>query len=228
MTKPNHVGIIVDGNRRWAKQQGLPSLEGHRHGYKRVQEVARWLFDQGVSWATFYLFSTENWRRSQTEVDYLFKLFEDSIKQEAKQLAADGIRLRFVGDRIVLKPTIQQLMLEAEEITKSGLHGNLVAAINYGGRPAIVEAIRSLAKSSTDLSSLTEEQFKTKLNTKDLPDLDLIIRTSGEQRLSNFLLWEAAYAELYFSPKFFPDFQKEDLDLALDWYDNRTRRFGGN
>jgi len=228
MALPNHVGVIVDGNRRWAKQRGLTSLEGHRQGYQKVHEAARWLFDQGVVWATFYLFSTENWRRAPEEVAYIFKLFEDTIKTDTANLVKDGIRCYFVGNRGELRPALQELMNQAEEQTKFGRKGNLVAAINYGGRAAIIDGVRQLARSGAALINLTEEQLKQSLSTKDLPDLDLVIRTSGEQRLSNFLLWEAAYAELYFSPNFFPDWQKEDLRLALDWYATRQRRFGAN
>lgn len=228
MELPNHIGVIVDGNRRWAKAQGLPAMEGHRQGYRRVQQMARWLFKRQVAWVTFYLFSTENWQRHPTEVKYLFKLFENSIKTETSKLVKDGIRLLFVGDRLALPTPLPKLMAAAEQATKAGRKGNLVAAINYGGRQAIVEGVKQLARQGQDLRQLTAEQLKASLTSRELPDLDLVIRTSGEQRLSNFLLWESAYAELYFSPKYFPEFDEADLESVLDWYSRRQRRFGGD
>lgn len=226
MTRPTHVGIIVDGNRRWARQHGLPTLEGHRRGYARVKEMARWLIGRGVPWATFYLFSTENWSRAKDEVAYLMALLEEGLKRDVEEYVRDGIRLRFVGDRDGLSDRIRDGMARAEERTAGGTQGTMVGAINYGGHHDIARAVQRLARSGTDLTTVTPEQLKGALSTVALPSLDLIIRTSGEQRLSNFLLWEAAYAELYFTPTHFPDFDEVELDRALEWYAGRERRHG--
>lgn len=226
MTLPTHVGIIVDGNRRWARQHVLPTLEGHRRGYARVKEVARWLIGRGVPWATFYLFSTENWSRVKEEVVYLMALLEEGLNRDVDEYIRDGIRLQFVGDREGLSDAIRNGMAAAEERTAGGTRGTMVGAINYGGHHDIVRAIQSLARAGTDLATVTSEQLKGALSTAALPPLDLVIRTSGEQRLSNFLLWEAAYAELYFTPTHFPDFNEAELDRALEWYTSRERRHG--
>lgn len=226
MGLPTHVGIIVDGNRRWAKQRGLPTLEGHRRGYTRVKEVARWLINRGVPWATFYLFSTENWSRAKGEVQYLMALLEEGLSRDVEEFVRDGIRMRFVGDRDRLSDRIRAGMARAEEATAGGTRGTVVSAIDYGGRHDIISAIRRLARNSVDLTACTPEQLQSALSTADLPPADLIIRTSGEQRLSNFLLWESAYAELYFASVHFPDFSEADLDAALAWYDGRERRYG--
>lgn len=226
MSPPTHVGIIVDGNRRWARARGLPTFEGHRHGYRRVQEVGRWLIERGVTWATFYLFSTENWKRSEEEVGYLMRLIEGALETDIEGFVRDGIRLRFVGSRARLSPRLQELMARAERETSPGARGNIVAAINYGGQQDIVEGIQKLARGGEDLSGVTADQLKAALSTATLPPADLIIRTSGEQRLSNFLLWESAYAELYFTPTHFPDFDATELDRALAWYAGRDRRLG--
>jgi len=226
MPPPNHVAIIVDGNRRWAKAKGLPSLEGHRQGYQRVKEVARWLFKRGVGWASFYLFSRENWSRSAEEVAYLFNLLDQGLEKDIDEFVRDGIRLCFAGSRKELQPRTQELMRQAEARTAAGTKGTIVACINYGGQQEIVEGVQRLAKQGSDLAHLTAEQLKASLTTSALPPVDLMIRTSGEKRISNFLLWELAYAELYFTPTLFPDFLENDLDTALAWYQERERRFG--
>ncbi len=226
MGSPTHIGVIVDGNRRWARQHGLPTLEGHRRGYARVKEVGRWFINRGVPWVTFYLFSTENWTRSKEEVGYLMRLLEEGLERDVEEFVRDGIRLRFVGNRTRLNPQLQALMANAEVTTASGTRGTIVAAINYGGQQDIVEGVQALARAGTDIATLTCEQLKSALSTAALPPADLIIRTSGEQRLSNFLLWESAYAELYFAPVHFPDFSESDLDVALEWYASRERRHG--
>lgn len=223
---PTHVGVIVDGNRRWAKAKGLPTLEGHRAGYARVKELARWFFARGVKWASFYLFSRENWNRSKEEVGYLMGLLENSLRRDVEEFVRDSIRLTFAGGRQGLTPTIQTLMAEAEAATASGNRGTIVACINYGGQQEIVEAVQRLAATHSDLAKLTSEELKAAMTTAELPPCDLIIRTSGEQRISNFLLWEAAYAEIYFTPTLFPDFSEANLDEALSWYAERQRRFG--
>ncbi len=223
---PVHVGVIVDGNRRWAKARGLPTLEGHRAGYARVKEVARWLFARGVKYASFYLFSRENWNRSQEEVSYLMALFEKGLADDAEEFKRDSIRMVFAGGRDKLSPRIQELMDRTEGETSGGAAGTIVACINYGGQQEIVEAVRRLAQSGQDLAMLTPERLKSAMTTAALPPADLIIRTSGEQRLSNFLTWESAYSELYFTPVLFPDFTEGKLEEALAWYAERNRRFG--
>ncbi len=226
MSQPKHVAVIVDGNRRWAKAKNLPSLEGHRAGYTRVKELARWLFARGVKFASFYLFSRENWNRSAEEVAYLFNLLDDGLERDVKDFVRDGIRLRFAGSRTELKPRTQKLMRQAEAETAAGTKGTIVACINYGGQQEIVEGVRKLAAEGTNLAELTPEGLKAGLTTAQVPPVDLMIRTSGEQRISNFLLWELAYAELYFTPVLFPDFSEKNLDEALVWYHSRERRFG--
>ncbi|MDO8599018.1 MAG: polyprenyl diphosphate synthase, partial [bacterium] len=206
--------------------RGLPTFEGHRHGYRRVQEVARWLIDRGVTWVTFYLFSTENWKRSEEEVGYLMRLLEGALENDIADFVRDGIRLRFIGNRTRLAQRLQELMQRAEETTVGGKRGTMVAAINYGGQQDVVEGVQQLVRDGVDCATLTAEQLKGALSTAELPPADLIIRTSGEQRLSNFLLWESAYAELYFTPVLFPDFAEADLDTALEWYAARERRHG--
>lgn len=223
---PIHVGMIVDGNRRWAKAKGLPTLEGHRAGYARVKEVARWLFARGVKYVSFYLFSRENWNRSQEEVSYLMALLEKSLSDDVQEFRLDSVRMIFAGGRDGLPQRIQELMTNMEHETSGGTGGTIVACINYGGQQEIVEAVQRLAQSGQDLTAVTSEQLKSAMTTSKLPPADLIIRTSGEQRLSNFLTWESAYSELYFTPKLFPDFSEEDAESALAWYTGRDRRFG--
>jgi len=191
-----------------------------------VQEVGRWLIDRGTQWATFYLFSTENWKRSAEEVGYLMRLLEEALENDVAGFVRDGIRLRFVGNRARLSERLQALMTRAEEATAVGVRGTIVAAMNYGGQQDIVEGVQALARTGADCSTLTSEQLKSALSTAELPPADFIIRTSGEQRLSNFLLWESAYAELYFTPTHFPDFDEAELDRALAWYASRERRLG--
>lgn len=222
----DHVGIIVDGNRRWAGERGLPKLEGHRQGYKNVRALASAIFERGVPYASFYLFSRENWNRAPEEVDYLMRLFEEILTAELDSFVQEGIKLLFIGNRTELSERLRILMGETEEKTRMGTKGNFLACINYGGQQDIVEAVRALAQQKEDLKNLNCEQLQRALSTHLAPPVDLIIRTSGEQRLSNFMVWESAYAELYFSPKFFPDFNERDLDEALGWYKLRQRRFG--
>jgi len=226
MSDIKHIAIIVDGNRRWAKVNGLLSLGGHKAGYARVKELARWIFKRGIPYASFYLFSRENWSRSKEEVAYLFDLLDDGLKNDIADFIKDGIKLQFAGGRKELRPSTRDLMARAEAKTAGGTKGTIVACINYGGQQEIVEAVRAIAGRGEDLTKLTLDGLKNSLSTASVPPVDLLIRTSGEQRISNFLLWEIAYAELYFTPTFFPDFSATDLEAALDWYKHRDRRFG--
>ncbi len=226
MSEIKHIAIIVDGNRRWARGKNLPTLEGHKAGYARVKQLARWIFNKGVPVASFYLFSRENWSRTKEEVAYLFDLLDEGLKNDIADFVKDGIKLRFAGGREQLRQSTRDLMTEAELKTAGGAKGTIVACINYGGQQEIVEAVQSLALMGSDLTKLTPEALKNSLTTAGLPAVDLMIRTSGEQRISNFLLWDIAYAELYFTPKFFPDFSEQDLEEAITWYQDRDRRFG--
>ena len=221
---PAHVGIIVDGNRRWAKQQGLSSLEGHREGYANLSRISQAAFKRGVKFLSVYAFSTENWNRPAEEVSYLMKLIRLIFKQDINLFKQQGIRLRWVGSKHGLDTDIIKLIAQAEAETAGGQAGQLVVCFNYGGKLEVVEAVQGLVDEG--VRTVTEEQIDNHLYAPDVPPLDLIIRTSGEQRISNFMLWRAAYAELYFTNKLWPAFSEADLDAALAEYDKRERRFG--
>jgi len=224
---PYHVGIIIDGNRRWAKEKGLPTLEGHRRGLDKLRKVGRWCKDRGVKILTIFAFSTENWKRTKKEVDYLMRLLGQALsKREVKQLNRDGIRLQVIGQKERLGKTLQKIIRNAEEGTKNNKEGILNLAISYGGRAEILQAINKIIKKKVPFSKITEEMVNENLWTAGLPFPDLIIRTSGEQRTSGFLLWQSAYSELYFLKKCWPDFSEKDLDEAFVEYSKRQRRFG--
>ncbi len=227
----SHVAIIMDGNGRWATNRGWPRLVGHRKGAERVKEIVRVAPDYGIRWLTLYAFSTENWKRSTEEVLGLMAIFARYIQREADRLAAEGVRMRFIGDRTRLDPKLQRLMSGIEARTAHLTRLNLTVAINYGGRDEILRAIRGLAEEATegriDPASLTEAAFSTRLDTAALPDPDLVIRTSGETRTSNFLAWQAAYAEYEFTETLWPDFTPAELQAILARFGNRNRRFGG-
>ena len=222
---PNHVAIIMDGNGRWAKQRLLPRLTGHKQGAKRMIGLVRHAFDLGVKHITLYALSTENLKRPKEELDGLFDLFRAYFNEyHDKVYAADEkIRFRVLGDSSLLPEDIQKILREAEERTANFTERSVNVAVCYGGRDEIVCAVNEAVKRG---ERVTEESFSALLYTADVPDPDLIIRTGKEKRLSNFLLYQAAYAELYFSPKMFPDFTNRDLDKAIEDYQNRTRRFG--
>ena len=226
-----HVAIIMDGNGRWATNRGWPRLVGHRKGAERVKEIVRVAPDYGIRWLTLYAFSTENWKRSTEEVLGLMAIFARYIQREADRLAAEGVRMRFIGDRTRLDPKLQRLMSGIEARTAHLTRLNLTVAINYGGRDEILRAIRGLAEEAAegriDPASLTEAAFSTRLDTAALPDPDLVIRTSGETRTSNFLAWQAAYAEYEFTETLWPDFTPAELQAILARFGNRNRRFGG-
>lgn len=221
-----HLGIIIDGNRRWAKEKGLTSLEGHRQGYKKVKEVIRWCKERGIKIITLYLFSTENWNRAPVEVNFLMKLLNFGLKKEIKELNKEGAKLRVIGQKERLSPGLQKTIKKAEDITKNNKEMVVNLAISYGGRTEIVEAVRKIIKEGVSPEKVDESKIGDYLYTGGLPDPELIIRTSGEQRLSNFLIWQSAYAELYFTKKYWPDFTEKDLDQALKDYASRQRRFG--
>jgi len=224
---PYHLGIIMDGNRRWAKSKGLPTLEGHRRGYQKVKEVGRWCKKKGIKVLTVWAFSTENWNRSEKEVNYLMKLLERALsKKEIAWLNKDGIRLRVIGQKERLNKNLQIAIEKAEETTKNNKEGILNLAISYGGRPEIVETIKKIIKKKVSLDKINEDLINQNLWTAGLPDPDLIIRTSGELRLSGFLIWQSVYSELFFLKKHWPDFTEKDLDIILADYAQRQRRFG--
>jgi len=204
---PYHLGIIIDGNRRWAKERGLPTLEGHRRGYEKVRKVGRWCKEKGVKILTIFAFSTENWNRSKKEVGYLMMLLKQSLSnKEIEELNKDKIQLRVIGQKERLEKKLQELIKKGEEATKNNKEGILNLAINYGGRPEIIEMIKNIIRKKISVEKINEEVISKNLWTDSLPDPDLIIRTSGEQRLSGFLTWQSAYSELYFCNKYWPDF----------------------
>lgn len=224
---PYHLGIIIDGNRRWAKERGLPTLEGHRRGYDKLKKVGKWCKAKGIKILTIFAFSTENWNRSKEEVSYLMHLLSQAFnKKEVDELDKEGIRLRVIGQKERLDKRLQKLIQQAEERTKNNKEGILNLAISYGGRPEIIEAIKKIIKKKIPPEKITEKIVSQNLWTEGLPDPDLIIRTSGELRISGFLTWQAVYSELYFCKKYWPDFSEKDLDIALLDYTRRQRRFG--
>jgi len=215
---PSHIAIIMDGNGRWAKRRGLPRIAGHKRGINSVRKITREAKAQGVKYLTLFAFSTENWLRPKEEVHGLFDLFRYYMRRECKTLAREGVRIRFIGDRSELPDDLQKLMGEAEEMTANGDTLTLVIALNYGSRAEIARASQRLT---------TPEAISAEMNTSEFPDPDLIIRTSGEQRLSNFLLWQAAYSEFMFIDKHWPDFGEDAFREAIALYHERDRRFGG-
>ena len=224
---PYHLGIIIDGNRRWARERGLPTFQGHLRGYEKLRKVGKWCKNRGVKILTIFAFSTENWNRSKEEVSYLMKLLVRAFsKKEVDEIDKEGIRLRVIGQKERLNKNLQRMIQEAEELTKNNKEGILNLAISYGGRPEIIEAVKRIISKKIAPEKITEEVISQNLWTEGLPDPDLIIRTSGEQRTSGFLTWQAAYSELYFCKKYWPDFSEKDLDLALSDYASRQRRFG--
>ncbi len=226
----NHLAIIMDGNGRWATNRGWPRLVGHRRGAERVREIVRACPDLGVKWLTLYAFSTENWKRSTEEVLGLMAIFARYIEREADRLARAGVRMRFIGERGRLDPKLQRLMAGIEARTAGCDRLNLTVAVNYGGRDEILRAVKRLAQDAAagllDPRHLTEAAFSDRLDTAGLPDPDLVIRTSGETRTSNFLPWQAAYAEYEFTGTLWPDFTAEELGGIIARFGNRDRRFG--
>jgi undecaprenyl diphosphate synthase len=204
----------------------LPTLEGHRRGYEKFKEVGEWAQDRGIDTLTFYAFSTENWNRSAREVGYLMKLFREMIVRDILGLHHRGIRFRVIGKLTELARDLQRSITEAMELTQDNRRSTLNVAINYGGRLEILEAVKRLLGKGLKPGQVTEAAFASELDTAGGPDPDLIIRTSGEQRLSNFLTWQSAYSELYFTKKYWPAFNEKDFDAALAEYDRRQRRFG--
>lgn len=222
--KPRHIGIIMDGNGRWAKQRGLPRIAGHKEGAENFKRIGEYLIDLDIEVSTFYAFSTENWKRPPEEVNNIMSLLVDYLIEWQGMRKDKNMHFRFIGDRSAFSPKIRELMAEVEE--KSAIYPNqLNLALNYGSRDEIARAFRILAEEGK--KDVTPEDITRVLYTAGQPDVDLIIRTGGEMRLSNFLLYQSAYAELYFTDKYWPDIQKEDIDEAIRFFANKDRRFGG-
>ena len=225
-----HLAIIMDGNGRWAEARGLSRSEGHRRGAEVMRNVARACAERGIEILSLYTFSTENWRRPAAEVNTLMKLVATFFKKYQQELIEEGVVCRFAGDLSGLSPQVQKVIREVKELTLEKPRMQLVILLNYGGRDEIIRAVRKLAKSVADgelkAEQLNEAHLSQQLDLPDLPDPDLIIRTGGELRLSNFWLWESAYSELYFTNTLWPDFSGSDLDEALRAYAGRKRRFG--
>jgi undecaprenyl diphosphate synthase len=225
--RPRHVAIIADGNRRWARERGLPVLAGHIQGIEAIRPVVRRARDRGVETLSVYTFSTENWSRPEDEVSGLFGLIDGAVRQYTDELISEGVRVRVIGRLHEAPSDVQRSIRSAEERTGHGSRLTLNICFNYSGRAEIVDAARALLAAHADPNGIDEAHFASHLYTSGQPDVDLIIRTGGDLRTSNFLLWQAAYAELVFCPKYWPDFTDEDLDAALAEYVRRDRRFGG-
>jgi undecaprenyl diphosphate synthase len=224
---PRHIGIIMDGNGRWAKSRGLPRTEGHRQGKENLRRILEACTEFGVEILTIYAFSTENWSRPPAEVSVLMSILNMVLDQEVKKLHKNGVRVRHIGKMDGVDPKLQKKIHDACEYTKDNTRLVLNVAFNYGGRDEIVRAVQHLIADGIKAEEVTEDLISHYLYTGDLPDPDLIIRTSGEFRLSNFMLWQGAYAEYYITPTYWPDFDREELLKALWSYSDRDRRFGG-
>ena len=228
---PNHLGIIMDGNGRWAKKRGLVRTAGHKAGAEVFRKISHVCGDLGIPYVTFYAFSTENWRRPQNEVDTLMRLFKEYLLDaKANFEESENMKIKFIGEKSGISRELIDLMNEAEERTAFHTGTTVYLAINYGGRQEILNAVKSICndvKNGKSPDSVTENDISSRIFTNEAPDADLIIRPSGEQRLSNFLLWQSAYSEFYYSDVLWPDFKKEDLYAALHEFEKRNRRFGG-
>ena len=222
--KLNHVGIIMDGNRRWAKKHLLSSFDGHKQGVENFKEIARYSNNIGIKNLTVYAFSTENWRRTQEEVNYLLNLFEKYLTGVLEEFDIENVKIRFIGDMSKFSQKIQDLILQIEQKSCQNTGMILNIAVNYGSREEICSAIKKISSQEFN-NNITEKEISNNILS---PDLDLVIRTGGEKRLSNFMLWQSAYAELYFTDILWPDFTVHDLEDALKDYSKRTRKFGGD
>lgn len=222
---PNHLGFILDGNRRWAKKHGLPTYEGHLAGYHALKEVVLRAADRGVRYMSIYVFSTENWQRSQEEVKGLMHLVMRIFKSDIKELIKNEIRVRVLGARGGIPPKILKAMEEAEESSKNFTRSTVAVCFNYGGRQEIVDAAQQCIDDG--LRTITEEAITERLYEPDIPAIDMVVRSSGEQRISNFMLWRIGYSEFYFIDKLWPDMRPDDVDDIIKEYSRRNRRFGG-
>lgn len=228
---PKHIGIIMDGNGRWAKKRKLPRSAGHNAGGKVFRTITRYCSDIGIKYLTVYAFSTENWKRPKDEIDALMKLFKDYLEEALSDFKDDSIVVRFIGDKTPFSDELKALMIENEEGSKDRDGMVLNIAMNYGSRDEIVRAVKNISKDvkdgKLDVNSIDEDLISDNLYTAGQPDPDLVIRPSGEYRISNFLLWQSAYTEFVIMNKLWPDFKEKDLDEAIEIFNNRNRRFGG-
>lgn len=224
---PTHIGYILDGNRRWAKKHGLPTYEGHLAGYNSLKDVIEATADAGVKYVSFYTFSTQNWSRAEDEVRGIMRLIRRLFKSDIKQLVRDGYKVVIMGSRDRVPEDIVKLIDEAEEKSKEGTKATLAVCFNYGGQEEIVRATRRLVEQKMSPEQITLESFANALDHPDVPPCDLIVRTSGELRLSDFMLWRSAYSEFMFLDKFWPEMTKQDVADILEEYSRRGRRFGG-
>jgi undecaprenyl diphosphate synthase len=223
---PSHVGIILDGNRRWAKAAGKKTLEGHKRGAEVFKEISQYLFSRGVHTVSAYIFSNENWNRAAEEVDYLMNLVVRVVETQLSEFHKKGIRIRIIGRKDNLSKKVLAAINRTEEKTKENTSGELVLCFNYGGRQEIVDAAKALAESRVSADEINEEVLASKLYAPDISDVDMIVRTSGEKRLSGFMLWRASYSELFFIDKLWPDIETDDFAKVLEEYAIRERRFG--
>jgi undecaprenyl diphosphate synthase len=224
---PRHIAFIMDGNGRWAEKRGLTRLEGHRAGVKNIRSIIRSLHSKDIEFVTLYAFSTENWQRPEDEVNGLFHILEEIINKEARALHKNGVRIRHIGSLDGLSAKLRKSINWALRLTSGNTGMTLGVALNYGGRAEILEAVRKLVADGVSPEKIDEKLFKKYLYTADFPDVDLVIRTGGEIRTSNLLIWQTTYSEYYFTPVLWPDFNVEELEKALQAYSQRQRRFGG-
>jgi undecaprenyl diphosphate synthase len=224
---PMHIGFIMDGNRRWAIAHGLPAYEGHMAGYNAFKDVVEECFDKGVQYVTFYAFSTENWKRDAKEVSYLMKVLVMAVNKELKRSIKKEIRIRFLGRRDVVEAKVLKSMEKAEEATKELTKGNLSICLDYGGQQEIADAAAACIRDGLSADNITPAALSERLYYPEVPPIDLVVRTSGEQRISNFMLWRIQYSELLFLEKHWPDMTKDDVTAIIETYDQRSRRFGG-
>ncbi len=228
---PNHIAIIMDGNGRWAKKRMMPRNYGHKQGSKIVEEICREAYNIGVKYVTVYAFSTENWSRPQSEIDTLMKLLRDFLSECLNKSKKNNMRVHVIGDITRLEQSLQDTIVKLEEVSASNTGLCFQVALNYGGQDEILRATRKIAQDVKDgklsIEDLNTEIYENYLDTKGIPAPDLLIRTSGEQRLSNFLLWQLAYSEFYFTDVLWPDFNKAELIKAIEFYNGRERRYGG-
>ena len=222
----SHIAIIMDGNRRWAKEHNLPTIMGHKKGVESLKNIVKTCHNFGIKYLTVYAFSTENWNRDKSEVDYLMELFALTIKNELKELHSNNIVLKFVGDLSKLNTKLQKIFSDAEEKTKANTGVNLQIAVNYGARNESVNAVKHIVKMGYEEHEITEALITEELYTSNIPDPDLLIRTGGEMRISNYLLWQIAYSEFLVTKKYWPEFDEKCLADAVVEFKNRQRRFG--
>ncbi len=225
-TNLEHIAIIMDGNRRWAKERNLPSAVGHKKGVESLKNILKACHKFGVKYLTVYAFSTENWNRKPEEVEFLMDLLANTIKNELNELHENGVVINFIGDLSRLNPKLQDILSNAVEYTKNNKGVKLQIAFNYGSRDEIVNAVKAIVQKGVKVSEITEELISNELYTNNVPDPDLLIRTGGEMRVSNYLLWQIAYSEFFVTKEYWPEFDENSLAIAIEEFGNRQRRYG--